>query len=117
MMIMAGFGLSLIGWVWSVWNGFGVGIICGLLNFFFPPLPQLIFSLYEKRLRAPTLLMFLGAALSVYSAWQDIRSYLNEHQLQPGGVMVQALPVGDDAQTSHTATDQPIINSNVRSLS
>jgi hypothetical protein len=86
----------IFGWLWSIWRGFGVGIICGLLNFFFPPLSQLIFSLYEKRLRAPTLLMVFGMILSIYSAWHGIHEFLNRHQLPSGGVMVHWAPASDE---------------------
>lgn len=73
-MILAGMFLWFVGWAWSVINGFRVGVLCAVLNFFFPPLSQLIFSLYEPKIRKPTLFMAIGMALVVWGAirfgWQ-----------------------------------------------
>jgi hypothetical protein len=83
-MLTAGILLSLFGWLWSVWRGFRVSLLCGLLNFFFHPLSQLIFCLYEKSIRRPTLVMFIGWVLVFYSSWQDIHVYM-QHQMQGSG--------------------------------
>lgn len=78
-MTTVGILLVLSGWLWSVWRGFRVGLLCGLLNFFFCPLSQLIFCLYEKKIRQPTLMLFIGWALLTYSSWASIQGYMWQH--------------------------------------
>jgi len=51
--------LLIISWVWSVVRSVEVSVPCLLLNITFPPLSQLIFSLYEPRIRAPFFLMMI----------------------------------------------------------
>lgn len=76
-------------WLWTVWRGFGIGILCGVLNFFFPPLSQLIFSLYEKRMRLPTLLMFASFVLLSYAIYRELHfDFLQEMYGHSGGTPV-----------------------------
>jgi hypothetical protein len=85
-MFLGGFVLWVVGWVWSVVNGFRVGLLCGGLNFFFPPLSQLIFSIYEPKIRKPALFMALGFALMT---WSVLRIGWHEFSFPtavPGGV-------------------------------
>lgn len=84
MLFAAGVLLSLVGWLWTVIRGFEVGLICALLNFFFPPLPQFIYCIYEKGLRQPTLLMVLGWVLSAYGGWHQIHGFM-QHQVNSLG--------------------------------
>jgi len=83
-MLIAGFLLSLFGWLFSIWRGIQVGLLCALLNFFFPPLSQLIFCLYEKKIRTPTLLMFLGWGLMLYGGWATVHGFMLQ-QMSGGG--------------------------------
>jgi hypothetical protein len=66
--------LIFIGWIWSIINGFGVGLPCAILCFLFPPLAQFIFCIYEPKIRMPTLIMIIGLAIG---AWQGIHAAVN----------------------------------------
>lgn len=47
----------LIAWPWSVIKALNTGILAAVLCFFFPPLAQVIFSIYEEHLRSVTIVM------------------------------------------------------------
>lgn len=49
-------------WIWSVAKGVQVSLLCAVLNFLFPPISQLVYSIYEESMRGPlfTLLAFGG---------------------------------------------------------
>jgi len=52
--------LILCSWIWSVARGIQVSLICAIANFIFPPVSQLIFSIYEDKMRAPLFFMAVG---------------------------------------------------------
>ncbi len=52
-------------WIWSVVRGLEVSVLCAALSFAFPPLAQVIFSVYEERLRAP-MIGLLACLLVIY---------------------------------------------------
>lgn len=47
----------LIAWLWSVVKALNTSILAAVLCFFFPPLAQVIFSIYEDELRKVTLVL------------------------------------------------------------
>ena len=50
--------LGVGAWIWSITTGLQkVSVLCAVLNFVFPPLSQLVFSINNKELRAPFFLM------------------------------------------------------------
>lgn len=50
--------LGIVGaWIWSIARGIQVSFLCTALNFLFPPLSQLIYSIYEEKMRAPLVIM------------------------------------------------------------
>jgi 4-amino-4-deoxy-L-arabinose transferase-like glycosyltransferase len=58
--------LMVVGWIWSVARGIQVSLLCCVLNFIFPPISQMIFSIYETKMRAPTILMLGTAGALIY---------------------------------------------------
>ena len=85
-MILAGAFLCFAGWVWSVINGFRVGLLCGTLNFFFFPLSQFIFSLYEPKIRKPLLFMVIGMGLMTWGLARIGWDFYAVPATVPGGV-------------------------------
>jgi hypothetical protein len=53
----------IVSWIWSVARGIQVSILCAALNFIFPPVSQIIFAVYEEKMRTPLLLMAVGGGL------------------------------------------------------
>ena len=49
--------IMLAAWIWSVARGIQVSFACMACNFIFPPVSQLIFAIYEQKMRAPLFLM------------------------------------------------------------
>ncbi|UTW46101.1 hypothetical protein KFE80_04180 [bacterium SCSIO 12696] len=62
--------LMLGGWLWSVIGGVQVSILCAILNFVFPPLSQIIYSVYEQPMRMPLIVMIAGIVV-LYFAGAD----------------------------------------------
>ena len=58
--------LMIGAWIWSIIRGIQVSLLCAILNFFFPPLSQVIFAIYEERLRAPLLFIVVSGGLLIY---------------------------------------------------
>lgn len=52
--------LVVIAWFWSIIRGIQVSALCVICNFFFPPLSQLIFAIYEDNMKGPLILMSIG---------------------------------------------------------
>ncbi|WP_020407976.1 hypothetical protein [Hahella ganghwensis] len=52
--------LAVGAWIWSVARGIQVSVICMVLNFLAPPISQLIFAVYEEKMRRPLLYMVIG---------------------------------------------------------
>lgn len=46
--------IFILTWIWSIVKGLKVSVVCAALNFFFPPISQIIFSVYEEELRFVT---------------------------------------------------------------
>lgn len=47
----------VVAWIWSVAIGIQVSVLCMICNFMFPPISQLIYSVYESKIRAPFFVM------------------------------------------------------------
>ena len=47
----------LAAWIWSVARGIQVSLLCAVLNFVFPPVSQIIYAVYEEKMRAPLIFM------------------------------------------------------------
>jgi hypothetical protein len=57
--------LGVGAWVWSITTGLQkVSVLCAVLNFVFPPLSQIVFSINNKELRSPLFLM-VGAWITL----------------------------------------------------
>jgi len=55
--------IFIMAWIWSIVKGLQVSVVCATLNFFFPPISQVIFSVYEEELRFVTGTLVLSMAL------------------------------------------------------
>lgn len=51
------FFVIFVSWIWSIIRGMDVSIFCVVLNFLFPPISQVVFAIYEERMRPPSYLM------------------------------------------------------------
>jgi hypothetical protein len=56
--------LFFSGWIWSIFRGLKVSFLCAALNFTFPPISQIVFSIYEEEMRTPTIILI--ASLVVF---------------------------------------------------
>ncbi|MCO7552857.1 hypothetical protein [Metapseudomonas otitidis] len=65
-MVTVGFLIALAAWIWSVARGIQVSMLCLVLNFLFPPLSQVIFSVYEPPMRSPLLAMAVGLGMMYF---------------------------------------------------
>lgn len=54
--------IFVIGWIWSLVRGLKVSVLCLICNFLFVPISQIIFAIYEEKLRPPLLLIAVGIA-------------------------------------------------------
>ena len=52
-----------VAWIWSIFLGYKVSLICAALNFFFPPISQVVFSIYEKSLHGVTIVLVISSIL------------------------------------------------------
>jgi len=59
-MIFGVFGL----YIWTIVAGFQISALAGVLNFFFPPLSQVIYSIFEEDMRLPTICLVAAMAIS-----------------------------------------------------
>jgi len=57
--------LFVVFWIWSIIRGLEVSVLCAILSFAFPPIAQVIYSVYEEKLRAP-MFCLLGCTLVFY---------------------------------------------------
>lgn len=55
-------------WIWSIVKGLKISVVCAVLNFFFPPLSQIIFSVYEEELRFVTGGLIISLAFMYWAA-------------------------------------------------
>ncbi len=55
--------IFVMAWIWSIVKGLNVSVMCAALNFFFPPISQIIFSIYEEDLRYVTGGLIVSLAL------------------------------------------------------
>ncbi len=55
--------IFVMAWIWSIVKGLNVSVACAALNFFFPPISQIIFCIYEEELRAVTGALIVSLAL------------------------------------------------------
>lgn len=60
--------LILVGWIWSIRAGVTVSLLCAILNLTFPPVSQMIFSIYEPQVRLLTLVLLAGLVLGVVTS-------------------------------------------------
>ena len=60
-MEVIGFLILFIAWIWSVAKGIQVSLLCSALNFFFPPISQAVYAIYEDDMRGP----FTGLAIGI----------------------------------------------------
>jgi len=49
----------IVTWIWSIVVGLQVSVLCAVLSFFFPPIAQVIFSIYEESLRGPMIILVI----------------------------------------------------------
>lgn len=49
--------IFILVWIWSIVKGLSISVACAALNFFFPPISQIIFSIYEEELRLVTFVL------------------------------------------------------------
>ena len=49
--------IFVMAWIWSIIKGLNASVLCAVLNFFFPPISQIIFSIYEEELRGVTVVL------------------------------------------------------------
>jgi hypothetical protein len=53
-------------WIWTIARGIEISIWCVILNALFPPVSQIVFSLYESRMRLPLISMLLSGGAMFY---------------------------------------------------
>ncbi len=51
------FMIFVFAWILSVVQGLKVSVTCGVLSFFFMPIAQLIFCIYEESMRGITMVL------------------------------------------------------------
>ncbi|AZZ90366.1 hypothetical protein EUZ85_06395 [Hahella sp. KA22] len=64
--------IFIIGYIMSLIKGFQVSFVCLLLNFFFPPIAQGIFAIYEPEMRTPLYLMLGSIVLAVIGGGVEV---------------------------------------------
>lgn len=57
--------LGISAWIWSLIRGYEISLLCCVLNFFFPPLSQIIYSVLDERMRIPLLAMCVVFCLKI----------------------------------------------------